>query len=327
MYSDAEALKSRLDLEKKYKGERTYNNLFLQDNSLVGTSTKLEVINTNENKSAFKFNVLENFTSNFEYDFLDSFREDSESKVINVMIGNYSDKNTIMNKMININTMYNGKYIIGNKQGINIMDMDELLKLVRTQSANYYSDLLLDLFDQYKKIGVNITSNEEEDIENNIRKVNKFLLGFNNIEEFNQYIYNNFDNSVRITEELHYSTYFKDGKNVIGLNQTIVDYYRIFTNETLFQEFVEDQEKSLITKLTQEKGELLFDETELDKLERSNLRPDEDVPKNRINNLLKSLGISPQNYKTFLEKQDSIVVGHKIQSKSGMINPLLKRWM
>ena len=158
--------------ERIYKG-KNYKNLFVNSNEtiLVGTGTKLEVRRKKDSESADKLDLMENFTSNFVYDFLKSATmEDKKNRIktIGITLGNYSDKSTVVTKMINVNATFKK----GNVE-IPILKADEtdLLDLVRDQSAAYYKDLVKNIFDTYTKLGVTLSGKFEQDVVT----INQFL--------------------------------------------------------------------------------------------------------------------------------------------------------
>jgi len=325
MYNDTETLINRYDIENDGSTGRHFSSLYLQEDMLLGTSTGLEVINRNKNKAVGKFNTIESFTANFEYAFLDSFKSKSKADGIHVMIGNYSDKNTIMSKIINKNAKKGDKFIIGNQEGTDILSLKEVQNLFKKQSGDYYTDLLNSVFDQYKKLGVKINNKNKSDdanIQENIKIVNDYLGTFKSKDDFLKLVVQKSlqDPSIRITEELHYSNYPQGEDIRLALNQSIVDYYRIFTTDT-FNEFIKREEESLAKKLIAEKGEFLFSDARMDAIERSNDRNYEEDRK-VLNGWLKSFGINAQDYKSFDTKE-----GQKIKLSNGRINPLLSRWM
>lgn len=311
MYDDSNILNYRKQIEDKKNNK--FESLFLKSNFLLGTSTKLEVINENKNKSAFKLNVLENFTVNFQYDFLNSFNPRFSNDLIHVMIGNYSDKNSILAKMININAKYNDKYIIGNKSGKNIMSIEEVKELSRSQMFNYYHDVLDNIFTQYEKLGVKIDYNN---VEKNIKNINSYLANFENKDSFLLEI-----NSVRnkgidvnITEELHYS-YYTENK-ILALNQVIIDNYYISKDKSNYEKLISSSLDSLVKKLKKEKGTILLDGEDITKLEMTKKSPSD---KSVVDSIMTNLGINNINdFKT----NDNILI-----KKGNEVNPLLVRWL
>lgn len=104
-YKDTDLFDSQRNYEKK-EGN-IYKSLFLsEDRVILGTTTKLEIINdsghTKTNKSAGKMIAMESLMSDFNYGFLESISAE-ENPTFNVMIGNYSDKGTILSKLIDGN--------------------------------------------------------------------------------------------------------------------------------------------------------------------------------------------------------------------------------
>jgi hypothetical protein len=284
--------------------EGSYSNLLAHLNAIVGTTSKLEVQNKNQSNSASSWSTLENFTANFIYDFLHSFKEDKES--INIMIGNYSDKSHIIGKLFKKNISINNKYIIGDDTADieNIMDTKEILDLFKQQSFNYYSDLIfLELFPVYKNFGVKI---DYSNFNKSIKNINDFLKEFKSKNDLFTYLRANFTKGIDVVEELHYTTYLDEAGNPrLALNQVIIDFYNIFSNNTLFDQFVQNQRKSLINKLKNLKNN-------------NNLFTPTDLKSLNIKNILKSLGIEASKYTTFEES-------HQIESVSGIINPILDK--
>ena len=337
MYSDTSLMLERYEIEKTYDG--TYKNLFVnvKSDGLLGTSTGLEVINKDVNKSSSKFNVIENFNAHFKFGFIDSFRPGSKAKGIHTLIGNYADKSTIMSKIISLGITHDEKLIIGKAQSLSeedkikeIMTMDEVLNLFRTQSLAFYTDLLNDIFDQYRKLNPelakklkSVEGNNPENFNHNINVINEYLGTFSSVDSFLAYASNmqKQDTSIKLTEELHYSFY--NNKSRIGLNQTAVGYYQIFRDPKLFNEFVRKEEESFMNKLIAEKGEYLFNEREIALMNKSFFP---NGTGNSINVLLNAFGIKSEDYSVFSKSEGSKI---KITPKEGgfRINPILKRWM
>ena len=315
MYDDASVLKQRLETERKEVVN--FNSLFLKHGGLLGTSTKLEALHDDSSKTAFEWSSLEAFTANFQFDFLDVFRPTSKVRGINVMIGNYSDKNSILSKIIDKHVKQGSKFIIGHESGKDIMSMTDVLQLFRNQSKNFYTDVLNNIFDQYGKLGLELNkitnhTTQEKLVKENINRINTFLQSFKNLDSF---LLNNrekslLDNTINITSELHYSAY--EGK--LSLNQIIIDNYFIYKDNKNFDKLVEKTEKSLTDKLLKLKGNILFDEKTADKFDKNGFS---------INKMLTTFGIDKDNFnKSFIKEGNILVV-----NKSGKINPLLKRAM
>jgi len=330
MYSDTEVMLARYETEQAREDETTYRNLFINPaiGGLLGTATGLEVINNDINKAPSKFSVAESFAANFEFAFLDAFRPGSKADGIHVMIGNYADKGTIMSKIISkkvtLPGVPNPEFIIGNTEGTNVLPMDDVLELVRKQSSAFYIDLSNSMFEQYAKLGVTIKSNS---FKANVKAINAFLRTFPSMDHFSDFVVNAqiADPTINITEELHYSAYRSGGETVLALNQTILDYYNIFTDPANFKKFVKIQEDSLSQKMQTEKGEFLFSPAEIAKLNESFTlgKVDKEKTTNGIQQLLKTFGIDLQNYKSYITAEGA----HRIRLTTGDLNPLLKRWM
>lgn len=331
-YNDTSLLLKRNKLEIEHGENRHFRSLFLSHGGLLGTATGLEAINGYDNKSVFRLNTLENFTANFEYGFLDSFRASSKNSGIHVIIGNYSDKSTILSKIIDKNFTYgiNNEYVIGNIEGKNIMPIEDVLKLVRNQNNSFYTDIIKNNFEQYKKLGVKIHGGIKVD-PRDIKTINDYLSTFKSKDDFLKEVINKSfsDPSINIMEELHYSNYIDaNGNKRLALNQTILDYFNTFSNEIEFNKFVKRQEKSLADKLTGEnESEYLFDNKRLLEIESSEKNKG-DLSKSVFDTYKTSLGINDLEYKSFVAKdKNNEVIGHKIQLSTNKINPLLKRWL
>lgn len=323
-YNDTELILSRMKIEQEEEelGSSTYKNYFTNNVGLLGTVTKLETRNKGINKGAFEWTVGESFIANFNYDFINPFFKDSEHNGINVALGNYSDKNTILAKSISTDAMISidgiSKYIIGNKyagkKSGNTLSITELLDTFRKQMYNYYSSALQSVFEDYKKLGVDISG----DINKDIKTVNNFLKPLSQ-GQFLELVRlkRATDKSINITNELHFSSYNIDDNNSrLALNQIIVDYYNIFKNQSNFKEFVNKQETLLIEKLQKEfKSNTLFNSTQLEKMTDENL-----------DNVMIALNVSKEEYKKYIgtEKGEKV---HFIKGKDDKLNPLLKRWM
>ena len=226
---DTELYEVQRGFEKKHAGNSVFKSLLIRDQAaIIGTGTKLEIVNEKENKQAAKFNVSENFTSDFHFDFLQNI---INNNTFAVMIGNYSDKNTIITKIID------GTFSIDGKTPILKLSTEKLLSEVRTQAGNYYKDTLNKIFADYFKL---LDLPKSKSIEDNITKINNALKTIN-VRDLSKKAS---DLKINFTEELHYSTY----NGVTSLNQLIVDNFRIFNDASLFKEFVAIQEASMLSK-------------------------------------------------------------------------------
>lgn len=300
-YKDTDLFDSQREYERK-KGN-IYKNLFIKEQSVIlGTSTKLEIRNDSNkkdvtNKSAAEMIAMESLISDFNYGFLESLSSE-KNKTFNVMIGNYSDKSTILSKIID------GDWTIDNKL-VREMDGAEIAKYVKFQGYRFYRDAFFNIFNDYKKlfdkVGIPYTTLEvSEDIDGletdaSINELNRILREYDIkdiIAEANM-------PEVKITEELHYSRYRDGNKTITAVNQVLADNYRIFSNETRFQQFVNIQENNFIDKYNGVKQSLFKNRS----------------PFTRISNKhLKALNL-----------QDSKFNFKEIQSSTGQFNPALKK--
>lgn len=267
-FKDVDHFDSQRQYEKK-KGNR-YQNLFLQGDGVIkGTTTKLEIVNdTSEdgdyapvNKSASKMVAVESLISDFNYGFLESIAPENESdkdRTFNVMIGNYSDKGTILSKLID------GNWTI-NKKLVRHMDGKEIANIVKSQGNAYYSDALQNVFNDFNALfeaanvpHENLILSEGDNgagTERSIKEINRILSDPNT--DIHDIISRANRPDIKITEELHYSRY----GNEFLFNQVLADNYRIFNSqevegeENLFDRFVKIQEDSFLNKFEGIKGE------------------------------------------------------------------------
>lgn len=316
MYDDISVLTSRKKIEDSKS--TNFRSLFLKEGGLLGTATKLEAIKKDENKKAFDWNVAESFASSFNFDFLNVFMPKSKTKGINITIGNYSDKNSILAKIIDKNISLDSKKIIGDTVGKTAMSVTDIIDLVRTQTNNFYKDVLLNIFDQYKLLGVKGLG---KDIDKNVKIINEYLNEFNSkpnpeqafLLEVNSKHREN--NNIKITQELHYSFY--NGKKLF-LNQLIIDNYKISEDEKLFDTLVEKSEQSLLNKLKEEQPFLLNAE-QWKKIDSEDNRKVKN--KSNLSYIAETFNIDQQALSKFMSEDQMLL------EKDGKINPLLKRWL
>lgn len=135
-FNDSALLLERLKLERSEK-DRLYKNYFANNGGLKGTVIRLESLNGEDAKDSALLKIVENFTSHFEFDFLESLKVLPEGSTaiddVNIMIGNYADKSRILDKRISSTASLNGKAIIKsiapgtvNKKGTAVMDSKEV---------------------------------------------------------------------------------------------------------------------------------------------------------------------------------------------------------
>lgn len=330
--NDSSALRERIKIESDpgYKG--SYSNYFINEGGLLGTVIKLEAIGEEETKDASKYNVIENFTSHFELDFLESFKTDGDS--VNLMIGNYSDKGRILDKKIDRKVQWNDKFIIGKSpsESGTVMTADEVWEASNKQSIDYYTDAMTSVLSNFEAlVNLNATAkkayNSATTIEDKIKAVNKYLntLAYEDFLKMTNSI-----DGVNFTEELHYSVYtVKEGdksKKVIALNQTLTDYYKIHTTPALYEKFKENQKESFIHKLLDQKNNqnILFTAARITSI---NTAKKVENPK-LFNTIIAMLGIDVVEYnKKFLDKEKNHQIYYTAPSGEVIINPLVDKWL
>jgi hypothetical protein len=195
------------------------------------------------------------------YDFYKALGESARStdssmlKGFSVLLGNYSDKNTILTKIINAKAKFeNDSKVPIVKEDINI-----ILEKIRTQSFDYYSDLFKDVFEQYNLLfkltnnNLNLDLDFKGDIKifnSNIQLISKYLIE-GNLESDLKIAFikeDPNDRKLNFIEEIHYSKYKHMGLQVNSLNQLTIEYYKIFNNVDMFNQFISLQESELIKK-------------------------------------------------------------------------------
>ena len=281
------------DQQREFQKSGLFKSLLIKDHpAILGTSTKLEITNKKTNKAAAKMTPIESLISDIRYDFLDNILD---NKRFNIIIGNYSDKSTILTKLIDANFTENN-----NKDDVPFVkqDIKSLLGKVKSQGFNYYYDVINTVFNAYnelfKTLGININA-DINNFEESVSKINQ-VLAENNIY---QLINKAQRNDIQLTEELHYSIY--EGKPV--LNQLLVDNYRIFKSDNLFNQFVKHQESNFIQKYSLNSKE----SKTYDLLGRNPKR------------YLKALGLSESDY-----DNKSL---ENVSMSNGELNPILKKWL
>jgi len=297
-YKDTELFEQQRSHERNnISSGKLFNSLLIKDDPIIiGTGVRLEVVNDDINKNASKWNVAENITAALMFDFIRAIQNPSGQyggkSGFAVVLGNYSDKSTILSKLINLDAKYNGRRFID-------MPSDEILTVLRSQSKNYYSDLFQSMFTKYKrvldkngiqnKIDISKFRNNIDLFNSNIKEINTFLKS-HNILDFDGF-----------TEELDYSTY--DNKKTSALNQSLIDYYRVFNDDGEFNKFVAVQEKSLIDKYITSTGsnkiDYIFGEGK------------------NITDVQKALKLDNKDFAHW----------DQISNQNGKLNPIAKKWM
>ncbi len=210
-YKDTELFEVQRQFEKRAAFKRRpvlFHSLLIGDQSVIlGTGTKLEATNGDLNKSASKLSVSESFIADFQYDFL---RNILKNDAFSIVLGNYSDKSTILTKIINAKHKIDGTPIIEKS----VRDIQEE---VRSRGYNYYHDTLHKVFSDYVKlfdflkIEHNIKLDDfDKKFDSNVNEINKILSSKDIRIMLAEYTENGgpFRN-FSIVEELHFSKYGK----------------------------------------------------------------------------------------------------------------------
>ena len=299
-HKDTELFELQRNFEKKNKDTSLYRSMLIADDIIIGTGTKLEAVNGNVSKQAAKFNESESFISDFQFDFLEGLV--SKNPQFSILIGNYSDKNTILTKIINASKSIDGKKPIAQT------DIDIILEKVRVQAANYYKDLVTRIVNDYNKL-LDLTSTGN--LEKDIKRIDDALLKMKDTRDLSKKAS---DLGINFTEELHYSKY-KDG---LGLNRTAINNYLIFNDVNKFNEFVEKQEESMLEKFKKFNKNI----KDGDKLVFAGAND----PK-KMKEYIKALGLTDSDFEVeSTEKNKSKTDYLALKNKKGL-NPLLKKWM
>lgn len=320
-YKDTELF----ELQRSFQNENPtgqFKSLLIKDSAaIVGTGTKLEAINGQHNKEAVKFSVSENYVSDFQFDFLKGL---VKNKTFSVMIGNYSDKNSILTKIISAEHKVNGQNVVTSS-------VDNILGIIRSQGRNYYLDTLTKVFSDYKLLfdTLGIANKIKLDkfdkgFEANVAEINR-LLGIHNIRNLvEQYTNKSGDFSkLSLTEELHYSKY-SGGK--ISLNQILLDNFRIFSDakpDGLFfgkNGFVAQQEENLVKKFKQFNKSLPKGTGDLNFISTTKVA--------EIEEYVAALGLAKEDF-AFIVGKDGKPTKERDYStlvKNGKLNPLVRKW-
>jgi hypothetical protein len=301
------------DLRRQYERENPngfFKSLLLKDSpAILGTLTKLEVVRKGRAKDYSKLTPEEQFISDFNYDFLKSLNYFGRFSVI---LGNYSDKPTILAKIINgdFKLTENGKPIVRES-------IDTILETVRVQSFSYYSDLLDSIFLDYKNIfdilgiknNIDLNWKNNNKLEDNVKNIND-ILKVNSISSINDRLADISPDKRPnlLMQELHYSKY----SNGTFLNNLILDNYLIFSDSSkdglFYNMFVPRTESSFITKFSKFSN------------------PDSlHIDKNEIDSYLNLLSINREDFKSkngskSTYEYDSLLINNKL-------NPFVKKWL
>lgn len=291
-HKDTELFEEQRLFERKNQGKTLFRSKLIQDAVILGTGTKLEAINGDNSKKADNFNVSESFISDFQFDFLENLLLNNK---FNILLGNYSDKSTILTKIIN------GEY--GEGSPLITQNINQILELVRTQAADYYKDTINKIINDYSQL---LDLKLTKDIEKSILAINK-ALKTKNVRDLSKKAS---DLKINLTEELHFSKY-KDG---ISLNQNIVDNYRIFNNSVLFNEFVKRQESQMLDSFRKYNKNIGGERITFTN------------GNERIPLYLKKLNLNDKDF-GLTSKPKSLEAYTELQLSDGLTNPLLRKWM
>jgi hypothetical protein len=313
-YKDTELFELRRQYERDTSG-LLFNSLLIRDDpAVVGTSTKLEVVGAKRSKMYDELTPIEQFTSDFKYDFITNAVNNNKFSVI---IGNYSDKSTILAKVIN------GDFIL-NKEERNVTilkeDIYDILEAVRVQGYSFYGDTLTTVFSDYKEVfdalGIKhkINPNNLDMLNTNTSEVNRILTNLTTKErspiiELNSRLSKMLVGSrpkVTLTEELHYSKY-ADGT---FLNNFLIDNFTIFKDSSedgLFHnDFVKQNERKFLEKFSNNVG---------------NSKVDLGLDTRKIDKVLTTFNLTSEDFKDSSNKIDY----NSVTLSEDKLNPLIKK--
>lgn len=255
-YKDAELIQQQIYYQNS--GQTNLNSLFAGDTPvLMGTSTRLEVTNEKVSSQASLFTPGESFLTNFKFEFFDNIEKNNRFDVI---IGAYSDKSTVLTKSIN-STNYQ------------TMDINDILDTLQDQGYAFYASAVHNVITTYHDLFRDVLKNSEDyqynsvlhkaviDLENVYPK-SAGIVPYSSLSEEIVEKYKTIINSVlsiegikisdllsrahtfkgKITDNLHYSGYLEG----IRLNKLVFDNFQIFANDSIFKQFVQQQEGMMI---------------------------------------------------------------------------------
>ncbi len=317
-YKDTELFEQQRELESN--PNYGYQSLLLKGRAIIGTGTKLELINkaTEKSKSGAKFTPAENFMTDFQIGFLKGLSEEKKDKVtpttFAIQIGAYSDKNTILTKIIDAYFSDDPE-----KKPILQRSQEELLELFREQNYTYYKSLLKNLFADYDTLldlGI-----DEDTFEENFEKYVDLINGKLSEINITDLSLEATKLGIKLTQEASYSKY---GKR-IALNQTILDNYRIFKDKKAFKKFVKNEEDFFIDKF------------------KKNYREDNNTNKNKfsfvedtnLSRILELTGLTKEDFIQTTKEGDEDSEDKSERGKpkynalkiNGELNPLIKKWL
>ena len=320
--NDITVLKERLLIEKNPEYNRSYKNYFTTEGGLLGTTIKLEGVGKGTIKDATKYNVIENFQSHFEFDFLAALRNDSPS--VNIIVGNYADKSRIIDKKIDKFAKWKDKILISKSFDSSdvVLSTDEIWNIDREQSQKYYTDLTDQVFKDYLTIlPADLAADFNKptsSFDKKVEIINQFLNTFT-VDEFWQLTVN--IPNVNFVKELHYSVY----SNKLSFNQNIYAYYKIYSNQKYFEEFKTNQKEALVYKLLDslDNQNILLSAAKVLKINTSRKKVDPTI----FNKMLQSIGIENKDYmERFVDNNGNHVI-YILENNKIVLNPLLDKWL
>ena len=300
-YKDTELFEQQREYENSNSTNLHKSLLILNQNAIEGTITKLEVLGKKRSKAFNKLSVQELFQSDFQYDFIENVVQNNKFSVI---IGNYSDKSTILAKLVN------GDFSINNGKNILEESVETILEKVRTQGYNYYHDSLTKVVSDYKYlmdlVGYknDVNTDVTSDLNNSISQIEKFLAN-NKITDLVKIIADEQlrlgkSIGVELIEELHYSKY----SNGVTMNSLLLDNFRIYSSPKLFNQFVNFTEKSALSKIT-----------------------NNDFKISNIESVLTKFNLKKSDFADITSEGKETNSYTKIVFENGNLNPLFRKWM
>lgn len=236
-YKDTELFTQQREYENNTENPKVFKSLLIGDNpAIVGTATKLELINDNKSKPADKYYPVESFIGDLNYEFYDNI---IKNKKFNAIIGAYSDKSTIILKTIDANFTDQDK-----GDPIIRTSIDNIIEKMRSQGRAYYYDTVKTVLDSYREL-FEILGMSPFDFSIDINNLDRSVEFINNIlskNNIDQLIVRAQAHHLKITAELHYTKYAEG----TYLNQLLIDNYKIFTNDSLFNTFIKNQEAAFL---------------------------------------------------------------------------------
>lgn len=235
------------DLAILQKNRENTNNVFIENDILVGTGQRLEVSKEDDVKPAVDLNEKDSFLFDAEHGFFNQLTKD---RIIELGLGTLSDKKTLFTKQIKINE---------NIAAFTSEDFRKRMLDIHTKNINSILEVYKQVF-----IAMNLNMNPfityessptEENLTNLLGSINSYLDALSS-QDFTKVMRETFNKTkINIVQELHYV--FHDGK--VGLPTYIWDSYKIASNDLLFQQYVKQIEENFILKYKHYLGKDLFE--------------------------------------------------------------------